>query len=95
MQPAVGPAKHMTGILMGAEIQDSHGNPSVLVVPDISVYDPAMSDSLIPVGRLIEAGFTVIYRIPSQAKEDGLSLKNVPLYGGTVTTPDGKMYTRQ
>ena len=48
MQPAVGPAKHMTGILMGAETQGSHGKPFVLVVPEVSVYDPAMSDSLIP-----------------------------------------------
>jgi len=90
MQPAVGPAKHMTGILMGAETQDSHGKPFVLVIPDVSVYDPAMSDSLIPVGRLIEAGFPVNHRIPSQANEDGFSLKAVPLYGGTITTPDGK-----
>jgi len=42
MQPAVGPAKHMTGILKGTETQDSHGKPFVLVVPDVSVYDPAM-----------------------------------------------------
>ena len=90
MQPAVGPAKHMTGILMGAETQDSHGKPFVLVVPDVIMYDPAMSDSLIPVGRLIEAGFSVNHRIPSQANEDGFSLKAVPLYGGTITTPDGK-----
>ena len=90
MQLAVGPAKHMTGILMGAETQDSHGKPFVLGVPDVSVYDPAMSDSFNPVGRLIEAGFTIIYRIPSQAKEDGFSLKTVLLYGGTITTPDGK-----
>jgi len=65
MQPAAGPAKHMTGILMGAEMQDSHVEPFVLVVPDVSVYDPAMSDSLLPVGYLIEAGFTVHHRIPS------------------------------
>jgi len=91
MQPAVGPAKHMTGILMMcAETQNSHGKPFVLVVPDISVYDPAMSDSIIPVGRLIEAGFTVNHRIPSQANEDGFALKAFPLYGGTITTPDGK-----
>jgi len=90
MQPAVGPAKHMTGILMGTETQDSHGKPFVLVVPDVSVYDPAMSDSLLPVGRLIESGFTVHHRIPSQATEDGFSLKTFPLYGGTVTTPDCK-----
>jgi len=87
MQPAVGPAKHMTGILMGA---DSHGKPFVLVVPDVSVYDPAMSDSLIPVGHLIDADFSVNHRIPSQANEDGFSFKVIPLYGGTITTPDGK-----
>jgi len=46
-----------------------------------------MPDSLIPVGRLIEAGFTVLYRIPSQAQEDGLSLKNVPLYGAPSRPP--------
>ena len=62
----------------------------VLVVPDVSVYDPAMSDSLILVGRLIEASFSVNHRIPSQANEDGFSLKAVPLYGGTIMTPDGK-----
>jgi len=32
MQPAVGPAKHMTSILIGAETQDSHGKPFLLVV---------------------------------------------------------------
>ena len=30
------------------------------------------------------------HRIPSQATEDGFSRKAVPLYGGTITTPDGK-----
>ena len=62
----------------------------MLVVPDVSVYHPAISDSLIPVGRLIEVGFSVNHRIPSQDNEDGFSLKAVPLYGGTITTPDGK-----
>jgi len=90
MQPAVGPAKHMNGILMSAEMQDNHGKPFGLVVPNVSVHDPAMSDSLIPVGRLIKAGVTVNHRIPSQANEDGFSVKAVLLYGGTFTTPDGK-----
>jgi len=80
----------MTDILIGAETQDSHGKPFVLVVPDVSVYDPAMSDSLIPVGCLIEAGFSVNRRVPPQANEDGFSLKAIPLYGGTITTLDGK-----
>ena len=56
----------------------------------LSTTQPGMSDSLIPVGRLIEAGFTVNHRIPSQANKDGFSLKAIPLYGGTITTPDGK-----
>jgi len=80
----------MTGILMDAETQDSHGKPFLLVVPDESVYDPAMSDSLVPVGRLIKAGFTLHHRTPSQATEDGFFLKSFPLYGGTNTTPDHK-----
>jgi len=90
MQPTMGPAEHLTGIVMGAETRHGHGKPSVLVVQDVSVYVPAMTDSLIPVGRLIEAGFTVNHKIPSQANEDGFSLKTVPLYGGIITTPDGK-----
>ena len=78
MQPSVGPAKHMTGILMGAETRDSHGKPFVLV-GQMYLYDPAMSDSLIPMGRLVEADFTVNHRIASQAKEDGFSLKQFSL----------------
>ena len=41
-------------------------------------------------GRLIKTGFSVNHRIPSQANEDGFSLKAIPLYGDTITTPDGK-----
>ena len=91
MQPAVGPAKHMTGILMDAETQDSHGKPFVLVVPDVfSVYDLAMSDSILPVSRFVEAGFTVHHRIPSQANDDVFPARTFLLYGGTITTPDRK-----
>jgi len=81
----------MTGILMGAETRNSHGKPCVFVVSDISMYDPAKSDSLIPVGRLIDTGFTVNHRFPSQANKDKFSLTAVPLYGDTITTPDGKI----
>jgi len=75
---------------MGAETQDSHGKLFVLVVPDVSVYDPAMSDSLFPEGRLIKAGFTVHLRIPFHPTEDGFPLKTFPVYSGTITTPDRK-----
>jgi len=60
MKPVVDPAKHTTGILMGAETQDSHKKP-YMVVPDISVYDP----SLIPVVRL---GFMVRLDLRSTIK---------------------------
>jgi len=93
MQPVVGPAKHTTGILMGAETQNSHSKPFVFVVPDVSLYNPAMSNSLIPVGRIIEADFTVNHRIPSQASEKGFPLKAFPLYGGTITV--GRLTARQ
>ena len=75
---------------IGVETQNSHGKSFVLVVPDVFVYDPVMSDNLIPVGCLIKGGVTVNHRIPVQANEDGLSLKAFPLYGGTITTPDKK-----
>jgi len=70
------------------------GSISFVRLPGRSVYDLAMSDILIVIlillGRLIETGFTVNYRIPSQPKEDGFCLQTVPLYGGTITTPHGK-----
>ena len=78
----------MTGILMGTETVDQHGKHHVLVVPDVSVFDPDISDSLISVGRLMEADYNVIFRLPSNAASDGFSSKRFPPYGGTVTTPD-------
>jgi len=91
MQPAVGPAKHMFSILIGAETQDSHGKPFVLVVPDVSVYDLATSDSLIPVGRLIEAGVSVNHRVPFQANEGGFPSKP---FRSTVA-PSQRLMARQ
>ena len=86
MQPAVGPAKHMTGILMGAETQNSHGKPFLLVVPDVFVYDPAMSDSLIPVGRLIEAGFTDL-------RPTRMDFPSKPFH--STVAPSGRLTARQ
>ena len=44
---------------MSAETFDQHGESNILVVLDVSVYDPSMSDSLISAGRLMEAGYKV------------------------------------
>ena len=53
MQSAI--SSHVTsmkGVLMGAETRDIDNVALLLVVPDISVSDPLLSDSLISVGRL-------------------------------------------
>jgi len=78
----------MTGILMGAETIDQHEKSFILVVPDVSVYDPGMSDSLISAGRLMEAGYNVNFRIPDDALTDGFAPATFALFGGTITTPD-------
>jgi hypothetical protein len=79
----------MTGILMGTETVDQHGVPYVLVIPDVSVFDPGMSDSLVSASRLMEADDGVIFRIPSNAGSDGFPSAQFPQHGGSVTTPDG------
>ena len=79
MQPAVGTAKKMACTLMGAETIDQHGKSIILVVLDVSVYDPGMSDSLISAGRLMEAGYKVNFRIPNDALTDGFALASYSL----------------
>ena len=76
----------MTGILMGAETIDQHGKSFILVVPDVSVYDPGISDSLTSAGRLMEAGYNVNFRIPDDALTDGFTPATFPLYGFSITT---------
>ena len=88
MQPAVGTAKKMTGILMGAETIDQHGKSFILFVPDVTVYDPGMSDSLISARRLMEVGYNVNFRIPDDALTDDFAPATFSLCGGSITTPD-------
>ena len=72
MPSAIGPhVISMQGVLMGAETRDIDNVALLLVVPDISVSDPLLSDSLISVGRLMEAGFKVLFRVPCEAHLDG------------------------
>ena len=41
------------------------------MMPDESVSDPLLSDSLVSAGRLLEAEFEVIFRLPQNASTDG------------------------
>ena len=54
----------LISILRQKSTSFSKHTPFMLVVPDISVYDPAMSNSLNPVGSLIEADSTFIHIHP-------------------------------
>jgi hypothetical protein len=85
---ALGDAKILPGIVMGCETIDANGRPFTLLVPDESVSDPNLTDSLIPVGRLKEAGFQVSFRIPVEAHLDGVDLTVYPKYGGKIITPN-------
>jgi hypothetical protein len=87
MVGALGKPVHMRGIIMGCETMDVTGRPLTLIVPDESVSDASLTDSLLPVGRLKEAGFDVRFRIPSEAKLDGVNLAKYPKYGGYIVTP--------
>jgi hypothetical protein len=84
---ALGDAKILPGIIMGCETIDANGRPFTLIVPDESVSDPTLTDSLIPVGRLKEDGFDVSFRIPVEAHIDGVDLAVYPKYGGKIITP--------
>ncbi len=73
---------------MGCSTVDIQGFPLTLVIPDESVSDPLLSDSLVSAGRLMEAGFEVIFRLPQHADTDGFQPHKYPMYGGTIVTPN-------
>jgi len=93
MVGALGEPVLMHGIIMGCETIDITGRPLTLIVPDESVSDASLTDSLLPVGRLKEAGFDVRFRIPIEAELDSVSLVKYPKYGGYIVTPQPESRT--
>ena len=85
MKGATGTTTNMRGILMGIETVDVQGKPLVIVAPDVSVSNPAHADSLLSAGRFMEAGYKIVFRIPSEANTDGYP--QVHNYGGIFCTP--------
>ena len=82
MQGAFGKPTTMKGILMGCATVDIKGIPLTIVIPDESVFDPLLSDSLVSTGRLMEAGFGVIFRLPKDAGTDGFPPDKYHYTGG-------------
>ena len=74
---------------MGCETIDTNGDQLLLVVPGESVFSSKLTESLISVAVLMEAGFDVLFRIPTDAPLDGVDPIIHPDYGGHITTPDG------
>ncbi len=75
---------------MGCETIDTDGNQLLLVVPGESVFSSKLTESLISVAVLMEAGFDVHFRIPTDATLDEVDPIIHPDYGGHITTPDGR-----
>ncbi len=59
---------------MGCETVDTTGAQLLLVVPGETVFSSTLTESLIRVAVLMEAGFDVVFRIPTDDALDGLTL---------------------
>ena len=59
---------------MGCATFDVYGKQLLFVMPGRSVFEKSPSDSLISVGRLLEAGFNVVLRFPLYAAPDGFDI---------------------
>ena len=79
----------MHGIIMGCETVHTTDTQLLLVVPGESVFSSKLTESLISVDVLMEAGFDVVFRIPTDTVLDGVDPILHPTYGGHIITPDG------
>ena len=66
----LGEPTYMDDIIMGCETVDTTGAQLLLVVPGESVFSYKLKESLISVAVLMEAGFDVVFRIPTDAALD-------------------------
>jgi len=87
---ALGEPTYMDGIIMGCETVDTTSAQLLRVVPGESVFSFKLKESLISVAVLMEAGFDVVFRIPTDAALDGVDPILHPAYGGHITTPAGR-----
>ena len=84
---ATGNSATMRDVVMGCKTKDILGRPITLLIPSESVSDSSLIDSLIPVGKLMESGFKVLFRLPQEAIEDNVCPHTYPFYGGYIKTP--------
>jgi hypothetical protein len=74
MKSATGTPTYMWAIRMGCATFDVYGKPIFFVIHGRSVFEKSLADSLISVGRLLEAGFKAAFRTPSDASHDGFDI---------------------
>jgi hypothetical protein len=90
LKPAVDPPQSMWEVLMTVPTFDITGAPlhfevSCQVVI-LSVL-PSTLDSLISVGRLLQTGYKLDFRLPTDPFPDNVDIDIFPRYGGTIVTP--------
>jgi hypothetical protein len=69
---------------------DNTGTVFLFEVPGQSVALPGLPstfDTLISIGRLLEASFKLVFRLPKDAVSDDVEITFFPRYGDTILTP--------
>jgi hypothetical protein len=90
LKPAVGPPQSMREVRMTVPTFDITDAPLHFEVPvqAVSLPDlPSPLDSLISVGRLLEVGYKLDFRLSDDAFTDNVDMDIFPRYGGTIVTP--------
>jgi hypothetical protein len=77
MHPDIGPPVTMTVVLLGVQIMTHAGTTRLL----------PLTECLISVSQLFEAGYHIIFRLPQDCGTDVFDKISYPHYGGFITIP--------
>jgi hypothetical protein len=90
LKPVVGPPQYMCQVSLSIPTFDNTGAGFLFEVTGQSVALPGLPstlDTLISIGRLLEAVFKLVFRLPKDAVSDDVDIAFFPRYGGTILTP--------
>ncbi len=77
LKPAVGPPQYIRQVCLSVPTFDNTGASFLLQVPGQAVALPGLPstlDTLISIGRLLEAGFKLVFRLPRDASSDDVDI---------------------
>ncbi len=90
LKTAVGPPQYVCQVCLSIPTFDITGATFLFEVSGQSVSLPGLPstlDTLISIGRLLETGFKLVFRLPKNAVSDDVDIVFFPRYGGTILTP--------